>query len=143
VVVEGGGNDAGTGAKDAQILANAARLLKDLKASYPTSRFLLIGTLAKGAAYGGGRRTQVDSLLAGFAARNGLAFVSTGDWLTRYAVTGKMADGVHLAAAGHQILTSALVAQLKALGLDGPAPVAPPASKAPSAKTTAPTAGAK
>ncbi|WP_427018805.1 SGNH/GDSL hydrolase family protein [Pseudarthrobacter sp. P1] len=122
VVVEGGGNDAGRGVTDAQILANATRLVKDLKSSYPASKFLLIGTLAKGAANGGGRRTQIDDLLAGFARSNGLAFIGPGDWVTRYGVAAKLADGVHLTAEGHQVLGGVLAGQLKALGLNGPPP---------------------
>ncbi|WP_054012444.1 SGNH/GDSL hydrolase family protein [Arthrobacter sp. ERGS1:01] len=121
VVVQGGGNDASQGVADDAILANAARLLKDLKASYPTSRFLFIGTLAKGATHGGGRRTHVDSLLAGFAKRNGLPFVSVGDWLTRYGVAGSLADAVHLNESGHQVLARVLAKQLAAMGLRGPA----------------------
>lgn len=120
VVVQGGGNDATRGVPDAVILANAARLVKDLKASYPTSKFLFIGTLAKGAGHGGGRRTQVDGLLAGFAQRNGLEFISVGDWLSRYGVAGSLADAVHLDASGHQVLARVLAGRLETLGLRGP-----------------------
>ena len=120
VVVQGGGNDAAQGVSDAQILANADGLLRDLKASYPNSRFLFIGTLARGGS-AGGRRTQVDTLLAGFAKRNGVNFISTGDWLTRYGVANKMADGVHLTAAGHKDLTKVLADQLKTMKFSGPA----------------------
>lgn len=120
VVVQGGGNDASQQVPDAKILANAARLLKDLKTSYPNSEFLFIGTLAKGQLNGGGRRTQVDALLAGFAKRNGVRFISAGDWLTRYGVTGQLADGVHLTAGGHGELAKALAGSLKARGIQGP-----------------------
>ena len=119
VVVQGGGNDAAQGKNDALILANAARLLRDLKTSYPTSKFLFIGTLARGN-QADGRRTQVDALLAGFAQRNGIEFISAGDWLTRYGVTHKMADGVHLTASGHKDLSHVLAGKLKALNLAGP-----------------------
>ncbi|SED85647.1 Lysophospholipase L1 [Arthrobacter alpinus] len=119
VVVQGGGNDASAGASDAAILSNAERLLRALKASYPESKFLFIGTLARGN-HAGGRRTEVDTLLAGFAQRNGVPFVSAGDWLTRYGMTNKMADGVHLTASGHKELSQVLASELKALGLQGP-----------------------
>lgn len=118
VVVQGGGNDAAQGVSDAEILAQAARLLKDLKASYPTSKYLFIGTLAGGTP--GGRRTQVDALLAGFARRNGAMFVSSADWLTRYGVTNQMADNVHLTAGGHQVLAKVLAGELAALQLEAP-----------------------
>ncbi|MDQ6754164.1 MAG: SGNH/GDSL hydrolase family protein [Actinomycetota bacterium] len=121
VVIEGGGNDASHGATDAQILANAARLLRDLKQTYPTSRFVMIGALAKGAAHGGGRRTQVDTLLGSFAAANAIPFISAGNWLTKYALTNKMADGVHLTAAGHQVLSGVLLQELLRLGVAAPA----------------------
>lgn len=118
VVLEGGGNDAAQGAGDAAIVANAERLLRDMKASYPTSQFLVVGTL--GAGSGSPRRAQVDALLAGFAASNGLPFISAGDWIMRYRLGGKMADGVHLTAAGHQILTGVFVQKLAELGLAAP-----------------------
>lgn len=117
VVVQGGGNDAAKGATDAQILANAERLLRDLKASYPRSDFLIIGTLSSGA---GGRRAEVDALLAGFAQGNGLAFISAGDWISRYGLADKMADGVHLNASGHQVLTGVLAEKLSELNLEAP-----------------------
>ena len=119
VVVQGGGNDASTGASDAAILANAGRLLRDLKASYPKSGFLFIGTLARGS-QSGGSRVHVDSLLAGFARRNGIDFVSPADWITRYGVAGKMADRVHLTESGHRDLAKVLSERLKELKLQGP-----------------------
>ncbi|MCY0903435.1 SGNH/GDSL hydrolase family protein [Arthrobacter sp. H14-L1] len=120
VVIEGGGNDAGRGATDDQIVANASRLVKDLRQTYPTARFVMIGTLAKGPKYGGGRRTQVDSLLRAFAEKNSIPFISAGDWLTAYSLTDKMADGVHLTGAGHRILSDVLVHRLTALGVAAP-----------------------
>lgn len=120
VVVQGGGNDAGSGASDAAILANAERLLRELKASYPTSKYLLIGTLARGTKESA-RRTSVDALLAGFAQRNGVAFIGAGDWLTRYGLLNKMADGVHLNRSGHQELSKALATHLNQRGLRAPA----------------------
>ncbi|MDJ0316514.1 MULTISPECIES: SGNH/GDSL hydrolase family protein [Arthrobacter] len=118
VVVQGGGNDAAAKVPDAQVLANAERLLRDLKSSYPVSEFLIVGTLAKGEA--GSRRSHVDALLASFAKRNGVLFLSAGDWVTRYAVTNKMADAVHLNAKGHEVLSKVLVSKLGALQLQIP-----------------------
>lgn len=120
VVVQGGGNDATTGASDAAILANAERLLRELKASYPAASYLVIGTLARGTRESP-RRTAVDALLAGFAQRNGVAFIGAGDWLSRYGLGNKMADGVHLNANGHQELAKALATRLNQLGLHAPA----------------------
>lgn len=120
VVVQGGGNDAAQGIPDERILAGAARLLGQLKASYPDAEFLFIGTLATGSHHDGGRRTQVDALLAGFAYRNGVRFISAGDWLTRYGVTAKMADHVHLTRGGHQVLATVLASKLQDMGLQGP-----------------------
>ncbi len=121
VVVQGGGNDAGTGASDAAILSNAEGLLRELQASYPTSTYLFIGTLSRGS-QADRRRIEVDNLLAGFAQRNGVAFVSAGDWLTRYGVSNKMADAVHLNPSGHQELAKALTARMNQLGIHAPAP---------------------
>ncbi|MBW4094655.1 MAG: SGNH/GDSL hydrolase family protein, partial [Acidobacteria bacterium] len=126
VVIEGGGNDATHGATDTAIIANATRLVKDLKASYPDAKFIMVGTLARGANYGGGRRTEVDTLLRHFANDQGIAFISAGDWITRYGLGTHMADSVHLKPAGHKILTDVLAAQLTSVG----APHAKPADPA-------------
>ncbi|HAG60759.1 MAG TPA: GDSL family lipase, partial [Arthrobacter bacterium] len=82
IVIQGGGNDAAQGATDAQIVANADRLIGALQDRYPGARMAMIGTLARGANYGGGRRTQVDALIGAVAARHGLPYVGVGDWLT-------------------------------------------------------------
>ena len=119
VVVQGGGNDAALGASDAQILDNAQRLLRELKASYPSSEFLFIGTLSRANA-ASWRRVQIDALLGEFARGNGVRFISAGDWITRYGLERKMADGVHLNAAGHGVLTAILAGRLKAMGLAAP-----------------------
>lgn len=119
VVVQGGGNDARKGATDAEILANATRLLNGLTATYPRSRIVFIGALGKGLATGG-RRAQVDALIGGFAKSRGLSFVSVGNWLTKFDLTRDLADNVHLDAAGHRILTGALRDQLATLGIVGP-----------------------
>lgn len=133
IVIQGGGNDAAQGATDAQIVANADRLIDALRDRYPGARIAMIGTLARGANYGGGRRTQVDALIGTVAARNGIPFVGVGDWLTKYNLTKNLADAVHMDAAGQQTLGALLGSRLRILGLEGPpvdatAPVAVSAS---------------
>lgn len=120
VVIQGGGNDATRGATDAQIVANADRLIATLKQRYPGAKVAMIGTLARGANYGGGRRSQVDALLGTVAAKHGLTFVSVGDWLTRYDAVKDLADGVHMTAAGHQKLGAVLAQEMAAAGLAAP-----------------------
>lgn len=117
VVIQGGGNDASQGASDAQITKNAGKLITELKASYPHSKFLMIGTLAKGPKTGGGRRSAVDAVLAAFAKSEGITFISTGDWITKYSLENKMADRVHLKIAGHEVLEEVLAKKMNALGL--------------------------
>ena len=118
VVIEGGGNDAARGASNAQIVANAERLIASIQQRYPAARVIMVGTLARGAYYGGGRRSEVDTLLGKVADRHGLTFVSAGDWLTRYNLTGSMADGVHLNHQGHAALGAVFGQRLESLGLD-------------------------
>lgn len=129
IVIQGGGNDASQRATDAQITSNAERLLAVLKARYPGAALAMIGTLARGAGNGGARRTEVDSLLGRIAAKHGIAFVSVGDWLTKYKAAADLQDGVHLKASGHAKLGNVLARELAALGLTarpdnvGPIPV--------------------
>lgn len=120
IVIQGGGNDASQGVPDDQILANAARLLRDLQTDYPRGKFLMIGTIAPNSVPGV-RRAEVDDLLAGFARRNGVAFISPKDWVARYGLANKMADRVHLTASGHQEMARALAESLKTLNLQAPA----------------------
>jgi acyl-CoA thioesterase-1 len=117
IVVQGGGNDATQKATDVQITTNADRLLAALKKRYPGARFAMIGTLARGADNGGGRRSEVDALLGRIAAKNAIPFVSTGDWLTRYDAVGDLQDGVHMKPSGHAKLGNVLARELTALGL--------------------------
>ena len=77
----------------------------------------MIGTLAKGAANGGGRRTEVDALLGRVAAKNNIPFVSAGDWLTRFDAAKDLQDNVHMKPSGHEKLGKVLAGQLAALGL--------------------------
>ncbi|MBG6218887.1 acyl-CoA thioesterase-1 [Arthrobacter sp. CAN_A6] len=120
IVVEGGGNDATQGASDEQILGGADRLMTSLTKAYPTSKVLMVGTLARGADDGGARRSAVDGLLGSYAYEHNIAYISVGDWLTTYQVTGLMADGVHLAQAGHDRLAVALADHLHSLRLAQP-----------------------
>ncbi|MET3810370.1 GDSL-type esterase/lipase family protein [Arthrobacter sp. UYEF3] len=117
VVIQGGGNDAARGATDAQIAANADRLVAALRQRYPGSKMLMIGTLARGANYGGGRRTQVDTLLGTIAARQEIPFVSVGDWLTKYDLTRLLVDGVHMNAEGNVALGVLLGKRLQDMGI--------------------------
>ncbi|BCW46285.1 SGNH/GDSL hydrolase family protein [Arthrobacter sp. StoSoilB5] len=117
IVVQGGGNDATQKATDAQITSNADRLLAALKKRYPGARLAMIGTLARGAGNGGGRRSEVDALLGRIAAKHAIPFVSTGDWLTRYDAVADLQDGVHMKPSGHAKLGSVLARELTALGL--------------------------
>lgn len=118
IVVEGGGNDAGGGASNAQIARNAERLIAELRSRYPGTRLAMIGTLARGANDGGGRRSEVDALLGAVAGANGLPFVSTGDWLTRYGLAKDLADAVHMNPEGRTALGGILERRLRELGLD-------------------------
>ena len=122
LVIEGGGNDASRGATDQQISANAELLIASVRQRYPEAWLARVGTLARGAAAGGGRRTEVDTLLGTVAARHSIPFVSVGDWLTRYNLTKSMADGVHMGPAGHAALGVLLARRLDEFGLRAPAP---------------------
>ncbi|MGN8130536.1 SGNH/GDSL hydrolase family protein [Paenarthrobacter sp. 22069] len=118
IVIEGGGNDAASGASNASIAENAARLFAELKARYPGTRMAMIGTLARGADNGGGRRSEVDTLLGSVAGVHGLPFISVGDWLTRYGLAKDLADSVHMNTAGRAALGGILAGRLRELGLD-------------------------
>ncbi|MDQ0731502.1 SGNH/GDSL hydrolase family protein [Arthrobacter sp. B1I2] len=119
IVVEGGGNDAAHGASDALISANANRLIQALKARYPTTQIVMVGTLARGAQNGGGRRSQVDGLLGDIAARQKVTFVSAGDWLTKYNLTQHLADAVHMDAEGRRQLGEVLERRFRELQVPG------------------------
>lgn len=118
IVIQGGGNDAASGATDQQITANAESLIGELQARYPGTRMAMVGTLARSKDDGGGRRTAVDTLLGSVAADNQLPFVSVGDWLTRYGLAKDLADAVHMNPAGRKALGTLLEQRLRDLGLD-------------------------
>lgn len=117
VVIEGGGNDAKQGASDEQIRANARQLITTLKQRYPGAKFAMVGTLARGADHGGGRRSEVDALLGTVAAEQRIPFVSAGDWLTRYGLDVHLADAVHMNDDGHRALGALLLDRLSSFGL--------------------------
>lgn len=116
VVIAGGGNDASRGATDEQISANAERLIASIRQRFPEARLAMVGTLARGADDGGGRRTEVDALLGTVAAGHSIPFVGVGDWLTRHNLTGLMADGVHMGPEGHAALAGLLAGRLGDFG---------------------------
>ena len=117
VVIEGGGNDATRGASDIEIAENAERLIGAVEHRYPGADVVMVGTLARGAQAGGGRRTEVDSLLGAVAKEYGLSFVSVGDWLTRYGLAEHLADDRHLDPEGHEAAAVELEKRFEALGL--------------------------
>lgn len=118
IVVQGGGNDATSGASDSAIVANAERLIGELQRRYPGTRLAMIGTLARGEGHGGGRRSEVDALLGSVAAAHGLPFVSVGDWLTKYGLVKDLADSVHMNPGGRRALGTLLEGHLRELGLE-------------------------
>lgn len=118
IVIQGGGNDATTGASDSRITGNAERLITELRNRYPGTRIAMIGTLARGEGNGGGRRTEVDTLLGSVAAAHNLPFVSVGDWLTRYGLAKDLADSVHMNPNGRRALGALLERRLRDLGLE-------------------------
>lgn len=113
IVVEGGGNDAATGAGDAEIRTNADRLLVALKSRFPTARIVMVGTLARGERAGGGRRTEVDALVGDIAAAHGIEFISVGDWITRHNLERRLLDSVHMDDEGRRILGNLLARRFK------------------------------
>ncbi|WP_413248207.1 SGNH/GDSL hydrolase family protein [Sinomonas flava] len=117
VVVQGGGNDATRRSSDAAITKGAVAIMDELRTAYPHSKQLMVGTLSKSAADGGGRRTEVDALLGRIAARLEVPFVGCGDWISRYGLADELADGVHLKASGMARLTPIFADSLAAQGL--------------------------
>ena len=118
IVIQGGGNDAASGADDDRIAANAVQLIEELETRYPDARIAMIGTLARGEGNGGGRRTEVDALLGSVATAQGLPFISTGDWLTKYGLAQDLVDAVHMNSNGRQALGAILHRRLRELGLE-------------------------
>ncbi len=120
IVIQGGGNDAAKGATDEEIVENADSLIETLNDRYPDTKIVMIGTLARGAKHGGGRRTEVDALLGTVAASHDIPFISVGDWLTKYNLIVDLADEVHMDADGRGNLGRLLESRLRKLRLEGP-----------------------
>ncbi|GAA3671501.1 hypothetical protein GCM10023081_07330 [Arthrobacter ginkgonis] len=123
VLVEGGGNDALAGATDERIRTGFLDLVGELRRTYPDSRIVAVGTLARALDDGGGRRNAVDAAVGRAAAEAGVDFVSAGDWLTTAGLANRLADGTHLDAAGHRIAADLFGQRLAALGVGGPGTV--------------------
>ncbi|NUP75842.1 MAG: SGNH/GDSL hydrolase family protein [Sinomonas sp.] len=117
VVVQGGGNDATRHSADAAIVSGAKDLIGELHRTYPGARVVMVGTLAKSAADGGGRRTEVDALLGRTSAQLGVPFIPCGDWISRYNLGAHLADAVHLKPEGHALLAPVFGDALSAKGL--------------------------
>ncbi|WP_307957980.1 SGNH/GDSL hydrolase family protein [Sinomonas sp. ASV486] len=117
VVVQGGGNDASRNSADSAIANGAITLFAELRRTYPGARIVMVGTLAKSAADGGGRRTEVDALLQRTAAALDVPFVGCGDWISRYGLAGELVDGVHLSPQGKARLAPVFADALAARGL--------------------------
>ncbi len=116
VVVQGGGNDATQRSTDAAIAHGESSLLAELARTYPSAKKLVVGTLAKSTADGGGRRSEVDALVGRTTAELGVPFIACGDWISRYDLASQLADGVHLKPAGKARLAPVLAEAIKAKG---------------------------
>ncbi|GER21785.1 hypothetical protein NCCP1664_02820 [Zafaria cholistanensis] len=120
VLVEGGGNDARAGATDERIRAGFLDLVAELRRTYPESRIVAVGTLARAAHEGGGRRNAVDAAVGRAAREAGVDFIAAGDWLTTAGLAARLADGTHLDAEGHRIAADLFGQRLAGLGVGGP-----------------------
>ena len=110
VILQGGGNDA-YGANNQQIRHNAIQLIREVQRTYPQTRIVVVGVMGAGS----GRRAEIDDLMGRVAAEQGLEFLSVRDWWTRYSLTSKLADGVHLGKAGHDAAAPIFARELKAV----------------------------
>lgn len=115
IILQGGGND--TAHSPAEIRSGAQRLLADVRLSYPTARIIMVGVIGDG----GGPRKDVDRVLAATAAEAGVAFLSPGDWWTRYGLNGDLRpDGRHLSEAGHARVAGVFAQELTRMAPAGP-----------------------
>ncbi|MFJ7750505.1 SGNH/GDSL hydrolase family protein [Arthrobacter sp. NPDC097144] len=120
VVLQGGGNDAGRGT-DAEIAAEAARMIGEVRRTYPHSRLVMIGVISSGSDAFGSQRTAVDSLLGEVASKHGVEFLSVGNWWSRFGLGGYLEpDGRHFTAAGQKAAAAVLARELGALLAAGP-----------------------
>lgn len=98
-------------------LQGADATVQALHHRYPTSRMLMIGTLAGVRSPADSRRAEVDRLLGNYARTRQIAFVGAGDWLARFGLVGNLADDVHLTQDGHDLLAGVLATRLATLHL--------------------------
>ena len=89
---------------DAQIAANADRLIAALKAALPRCQDADDRHPRPRRELRRRPPEQVDTLLGTIAAKQGIPFVSVGDWLTKYNLTQLLADAVHMNAEGRTAL---------------------------------------
>lgn len=115
VVLQGGGNDA-SNASDAEIADAAQTMIREARRTYPASRLVMVGVISSGPGTAESRRTAVDTLLAGVARNEGVAFLSVGDWWTRFSLGEyREPDGRHFTETGHQEAGQVLSRELGAL----------------------------
>ncbi|MBP3044539.1 SGNH/GDSL hydrolase family protein [Arthrobacter jiangjiafuii] len=121
VILQGGGNDAGRAA-DSEIAKAAAGLVREMRRTYPHSRLVMVGVISTKRTSAGIRRAEVDQVLAGVAAQEGVEFLSVGDWWDRYSLRPLLQpDGRHFTAAGHQAAGTVFATELGRL-LEGAGP---------------------
>ena len=119
VILQGGGNDAGRAA-DAEIATAATALVREVRRTYPQSRLVMVGVISTKRSPAGIRRAEVDQVLSGVAAHEGVEFLSVGDWWDRYSLGPMLQpDGRHFTAAGHQAAGTVFARELGRL-LAGP-----------------------
>ncbi|MCQ1985410.1 SGNH/GDSL hydrolase family protein [Arthrobacter sp. zg-Y844] len=107
IVLQGGGNDTAHPAAD--IRAEALRLIRDLRQSYPSVRIVMVGVIGDGT----GPRSEVDRVLAAVAAEQGIGFLTPGDWWARYGLNGTLRpDGRHLSPEGHRVAARVFASEL-------------------------------
>ncbi|KIA73368.1 hypothetical protein ANMWB30_22950 [Arthrobacter sp. MWB30] len=117
IVLTLGGNDATTGASDAEILAAANKTWDELIRKYPDTRIIINGVLSRSDA-GHLRRRQVDDLIIKAAQARGLRTISAAGLATKAGADSLYQDNVHLTQAGHDKVADYYTPLLKA-ALDG------------------------
>lgn len=116
VILQGGGNDA-YGPSNQAIRHNAIQLIREVRRTYPESRIVVVGVIGSGS----GRRGEIDDLMGRVATEQQLEFLSVKDWWSRYALSSKLEDGMHLGKAGHDAAAPVFARELKGI-LDRPRP---------------------
>ncbi|MCC3296705.1 SGNH/GDSL hydrolase family protein [Arthrobacter caoxuetaonis] len=114
VVLQGGGNDA-HGPSNQAIRQNALQLIREIRRTYPETRIVVVGVIGDG----GGRRGEVDDLMARVSAEEDLEFLSPKDWWKRYSLGSKLDDGLHFGRAGHDAAAPVFARELRKI-LDRP-----------------------